>query len=65
MPNRDPVPTPSAEPPLGPQPTPDIPDRIQKKPPVDPAQDPNEPKNPEGRPLDPALLPIGDPAGAA
>jgi len=65
MPNRDPMPTPGTEPPLGPQPTPGIPDRIQEKPPLLPVQDPSDTKNPEGRPLDPALLPIGDPAGAA
>jgi len=49
----------------GPQPTPGIPDRIQEKPPLTPAQDPSDTKNPEDPPLNPALLPIGDPAGAA
>jgi hypothetical protein len=61
MPNRDPIPTPSAETPRGPTPTPGIPDRTQEKPPLTPAQAPGDTKNPE----DPALLPIGDPAGAA
>lgn len=61
MPNRDPIPTPQAETPRGPTPTPGVPDRTQEKPPLTPAQDPADTKNPE----DPALLPIGDPAGAA
>jgi hypothetical protein len=65
MPNRDPIPTPGAESPLGPQPTPGIPDRSREKPPLTPAQDPSDTKNPQDPPLDPALLPIGDPAGAA
>lgn len=65
MPKRVPIHTPGAEKPLGRKPTLGIPDRIQKKPPQAPAQDPSDTKNPEGRPLDPALLPIGDPAGAA
>jgi len=69
VPNRDPIPapgrTPGAEPLPGPQPTPGIRDRVQEKPPLTPAQDPSDTKSPEGRPLDPALLPIGDPAGAA
>ena len=65
MPNKDPIQTPGTKAPLGPQPTPDIPDRIREKPPLAPAQDPSDTKKPEGRPLDPALLPIGDPAGAA
>jgi hypothetical protein len=61
MPNRDPIPVPQAETPRGPTPTPGVPDRTQEKPPLTPAQDPSDTKNPE----DPALLPIGDPAGAA
>jgi hypothetical protein len=61
MPNRDPIPTPTGETPRGPTPTPGVPDRVQEKPPLTPAQDPSDTKNPE----DPALLPIGDPAGAA
>ncbi len=65
MPKRDPIPTPGAETPLGPRSTPGIPDRIQEKPPLTPPRDPSDTKNPEDRPLDPALLPIGDPAGAA
>lgn len=65
MPNRDPIPTPGGESPLGPQSTPGIPDRIQEKPAKTPAQDPHDNKNPEDPTLDPALLPIGDPAGAA
>lgn len=40
MPNRDPIPTPNADTPRGPTPTPGIPDRIQEKPPLTPAQDP-------------------------
>lgn len=65
MPNRDPIPTPNADTPRGPTPTPGIPDRIQEKPPLTPAQDPADTKNPQDPPLNPALLPIGDPAGAA
>lgn len=65
MPNRDPIPTPEAETPRGPTPTPGIPDRVQEKPPVPPVRDPGDSKNPNDPVLDPALLPIGDPAGAA
>ncbi|WP_369685939.1 hypothetical protein [Rhizobium sp. BT03] len=65
MPNRDPIPTPTTDTPRGPTPTPGIPDPIQQKPPLTPAQDPGDTKNPQDPPLDPALLPIGDPAGAA
>ena len=65
MPNRDPLPTPNADTPRGPTPTPGIPDPIQQKPPLTPVQDPADTKNPQDPPLDPALLPIGDPAGAA
>ncbi|TBZ07845.1 hypothetical protein [Rhizobium leguminosarum] len=65
MPNRDPIPTPNADTPRGPTPAPGIPDPIQQKPPLTPAQDPADTKNPQDPPLNPALLPIGDPAGAA
>ena len=65
MPNRDPIPTPEAEMPRGPTATPGIPDRVQEKPPVPPVKDPGDSKNPNDPPLEPALLPIGDPAGAA
>jgi len=57
------VPNP-AETPRGPQPEQGIPDRKKEKPPLTPAQDPADTKNPNDPPLDPALLPIGDPAGA-
>ncbi|WP_337266330.1 hypothetical protein [Oryzifoliimicrobium ureilyticus] len=66
MPNRDPLPIPGGvETPLGPISTPGIPDRVQDKPPRTPVQDKGDTKNPEDPILDPALLPIGDPAGAA
>lgn len=65
MPNRDPIPTPTTDTPRGPTPTPGIPDPTQQKPPLTPTQDPSDTKNPQDPPLDPALLPIGDPAGAA
>ncbi|MGO8469892.1 hypothetical protein AB9F45_35805, partial [Rhizobium leguminosarum] len=61
---RDPIPTPNADTPRGPAPTPGIPDPIQQKPPLTPAQDPADTKNPQDPPLNPALLPIGDPAEA-
>ena len=55
-----------AETPRGPTPAPGVPDRVQDKPPLTPAQDPADNKNPnDPTPPDPALLPIGDPAGAA
>ncbi len=54
-----------AETPRGPTGTPGIPDRVQEKPPVPPINDPGDTKNPNDPALDPALLPIGDPAGAA
>ncbi|MDO1585088.1 hypothetical protein [Rhizobium oryzicola] len=53
------------ETPRGPTPAPGVPDRTQEKPPLTPAQDPGDTKNPNDPVLDPALLPIGDPAGAA
>jgi hypothetical protein len=65
MPNRDPIPTPGSETPRGPVSTGGVPDRTQEKPPLTPAQDPGDTKNPQDPTLDPALLPIGDPAGAA
>jgi hypothetical protein len=65
MPNRDPIPTPTSETPRGPTPTDGIPDRTQEKPPLTPTQDPGDTKNPQDPTLDPALLPIGDPAGMA
>lgn len=64
MPKRDPLPTPSANTPSGPKASPGIRDRLQKKPKPKPVRDPDT-ESSEGRPLDPALLPIGDPAGAA
>ena len=54
-----------AETPRGPTPAPGVPDRTQEKPPLTPAQDPGDTKNPNDPVLNPALLPIGDPAGAA
>ena len=65
MPNRDPIPTPSADTPRGPLPTDGIPDRTQEKPPLTPAQDDGDSKNPQDPTLESALLPIGDPAGMA
>ncbi|WP_037079954.1 hypothetical protein [Neorhizobium vignae] len=64
MSNRDPIPTPSPQP-RGPTPTDGIPDRIQEKPPLTPAQDPGDSKNPQDPTLKPALMPTGDPAGMA
>lgn len=75
MPNRDPLSNPpKPESPRGPQPEGGIPDRVQEKPPLTPVQNPGDSKNPqdprldrnvEDPAVDPALLPIGDPAGAA
>jgi hypothetical protein len=42
-----------------------VPDRTQEKPPLTPAQDPGDTKNPQDPTLEPALMPMGDPAGAA
>ncbi|MEN3150292.1 hypothetical protein ABCW43_23595 [Neorhizobium sp. IRAMC:178] len=64
MPNRDPIPTPSPQP-RGPTPAGGVPDRTQEKPPLTPAQDPGDSKNPQDPTLDPALMPTGDPAGMA
>ncbi|KQR75919.1 hypothetical protein [Rhizobium sp. Leaf341] len=61
MPNRDPLPTPETDTPRGPISTPGIPDRGQDSSPVPPVITPGDTKNPN----DPALLPIGDPAGIA
>ena len=61
MPNRDPIQNPAPETPRGPTSTPGIPDRTQGT----PVQDPGDTKNPQDPKLDPALMPIGDPAGAA
>jgi len=65
MPNRDPIRNPGSETPRGPQPEGGIPDRTQEKPPLTPAQDPGDRKNPQDPTLNPALLPTGDPAGMA
>ncbi|MGO7594305.1 hypothetical protein [Rhizobium leguminosarum] len=65
MPNRDPSPTPAVDTPRGPTPTLGRPDPIQQKPPLTPAQDPADTKNPQEPPLNPARRPIWDPAGAA
>ena len=65
MPNRDPLKNPGSETPRGPQSEGGIPDRTQEKPPLTPAQDPGDSKNPQDPTLDPALLPTGDPAGMA
>lgn len=70
MPNRDPLPAGEGtgtvpDSPRGPTSTPGIPDRVQEKPPVPPVKDPGDSKNPNDPTLNPALLPIGDPAGAA
>ena len=65
MPNREPLPTPDSETPRGPISTPGIPDRGQDKPAVPPVIEPGDTKNPNDPVLDPALLPISDPAGMA
>ncbi len=65
MPNNDSFPTDPASSPRGPTSTPGVPDRVQEKPLTPPVQDPGDSKNPNDPTLDPALLPIGDPAGAA
>lgn len=65
MPNNDNFPTDPGSSPRGPTSTPGIPDRVQEKPPTPPVQDPVDSKNPNDPTLNPALLPIGDPAGAA
>jgi hypothetical protein len=65
MPNRDPIPNPATDTPRGPTPTGGVPDRIQEKPPLTPAQDKGDNKNPQDPVLDQALFPTGDPAGMA
>ncbi|MDK4741400.1 hypothetical protein PH547_21165 [Rhizobium sp. CNPSo 3464] len=55
----------SDETPRDPNPSPGVSDRTQEKPPVTPAKDAEDSKNPNDPPLDPALLPTGDPSGAA
>lgn len=59
-PTSHPDPTPG-ETPLGPRSTPGVPDRSQEEAPRPPVKKPEDSKNPN----DPALLPIGDPAGMA
>ncbi|MEY9102071.1 hypothetical protein ABIA24_005044 [Sinorhizobium fredii] len=60
MPKRDPIPAPT-ETPREPQGIPGRPDRSLEKPAEPPIKRPEDTKNP----TDPALLPIGDPAGMA
>ncbi|WEX75228.1 hypothetical protein PYH37_000610 [Sinorhizobium numidicum] len=60
MPKRDPIPAP-VKAPRKPRGTSDMPDRDQQKPGKPPKSKPEDTKNP----TDPALLPIGDPAGMA
>ncbi|MCF3639498.1 hypothetical protein LXM94_05900 [Rhizobium sp. TRM95111] len=55
----------STETPRGPPATPGVPDRGREKPPEPPVRKPDDNKNPNDPALDPALLPIGDPAGMA
>ncbi|WP_438750782.1 hypothetical protein [Pararhizobium sp. O133] len=59
------IPVPDDESPRGPQSTPGLPDRSQDKPAKPPVIDKGDNKNPNDPVLDPALLPIGDPAGMA
>ncbi|NKN38657.1 hypothetical protein HFC70_20100 [Agrobacterium sp. a22-2] len=54
-------PQPDLETPRGPSRTPGVPDRSQEEAPKPPVQKPDDSRNPN----DPALLPIGDPAGMA
>ncbi|WP_018237856.1 MULTISPECIES: hypothetical protein [Sinorhizobium/Ensifer group] len=60
MPKQDPIPAP-AETPREPQGIPGRPDRGLEKSPDPPIKKPEDTKDP----TDPALLPIGDPAGMA
>ncbi|CAN7274620.1 hypothetical protein LJR255_001270 [Pararhizobium sp. LjRoot255] len=62
MPSTIPV-SPADETRRGPQPAPGGPDPSKDKPATPPVTDKDDPKKP--RVLDPALLPIGDPAGMA
>lgn len=64
MPSTIPV-SPADEAPRGPQPAPGVPDPAKDKPATPPATDKDNPKKPDDPALDPALLPIGDPAGMA
>ncbi|NLS00429.1 hypothetical protein HGP17_26675 [Rhizobium sp. P38BS-XIX] len=51
-----------AEAPRGPTSTPGIPDRVQEKPPLTPAQDPGDTKNPnDPTPVEPGLVPAEGP----
>ena len=59
------IPVPQDDSPRGPQMTPGLPDRSQEKPATPPIIDKGDTKNPNDPVLDPALLPIGDPAGMA
>lgn len=61
MPTNIPNPNP-AETPRGPTPAPGVPDRVQEKPPLTPAQDPADTKNPNDPPLEPALNPAASAA---
>ncbi|MFB2551207.1 hypothetical protein [Ensifer soli] len=65
MPNRHPLPDPVLSP-RGPEATPGLPDRGQENAPSAPVTGDGDTRNPnDPKVLDPALLPIGDPAGAA
>lgn len=67
MPTNLPETTPDSLPesPRGPVINPGRPDRSLEMPPRDPVIDGDDSRNPNDPVLDPALLPIGDPAGAA
>jgi len=53
-----------AETPPGPTPAPGVPDRTQEKPPLTPAQDPGDTKNPnDPTETNPGAIPVGQPAG--
>ena len=64
MPNRDPMPTPTDEP-RGPTATPGIPDRSLEDSTTPPITKPGDTLDPNDPVLEPALYPIGDPAGMA
>lgn len=59
------IPVSQDESPRGPQTTPGLPDRSQDKPAKPPVIDKGDTRNPNDPVIDPALLPIGDPAGMA
>ncbi|URK86486.1 hypothetical protein LP421_18625 [Rhizobium sp. RCAM05350] len=59
------IPTPQHDSPRGLQPGPGLPDRSQDRPTTPPVIDKGDTKNPNDPVLEPALLPIGDPAGMA